>query len=344
MQVETENPNISDNMTDQKLLLEVKNLTKFYSFNDGLLTRSKSKIHALENISFSLLPKQTIGLVGESGSGKSTLGKIILKLLPLSSGELFFNGHEITNLNEKQFRDYRRDMQIIFQDPFANLNPKFSVFEIISEPFEIHRLHKDKKERLQIVQNLLHEVGLNPNDVYKYPHEFSGGQKQRIGIARAIALKPKFIVCDEPVSALDVSIQSQILNLLMDLRDKYSLSLLFIAHNLAVVEHISDFVAVMHLGQIVEFGPVEQIFKQPLHPYTRALFASIPKLEVKKRMHVFLQGEAPSPLQPPQGCRFHTRCKYVQAKCKTEPGPQLQNIPTFDSNHLVACHFAEKIL
>lgn len=329
--------------SNQIPLLEVKNLTKFYTFNTGLFTRSKTKVHALENISFSLSSGHTLGLVGESGSGKSTLGKTLVKLLSPSSGQIFFSGKNIIELTEKQFQPYRREMQIIFQDPFANLNPKFSVFEILSEPFEIHNLYKNKHERLEIIQDLLHEVGLNTNDIHKFPKEFSGGQKQRIGIARALALKPKFIVCDEPVSALDVSIQSQILNLLMDLRDKYSLSLLFIAHNLAVVEHISDYVAVMHLGQIVEIGSTKEIFGTPRHPYTKALFASVPKLEVYKRMHVVVQGDIPSPLSPPKGCRFHTRCSYARKECKQEPAPELIKVDEKKDDHFVACHFFKSL-
>lgn len=337
------NSPIQELNSNQKSLLEVKNLTKFYNFNAGLFTRSKTKVHALENISFSLSAGQTLGLVGESGSGKSTLGKTLVKLLSPSSGQIFFSGKNIIELTEKQFQPYRREMQIIFQDPFANLNPKFSVFEILSEPFDIHNLYRNKHERLEIVQDLLHEVGLNANDIHKFPKEFSGGQKQRIGIARALALKPKFIVCDEPVSALDVSIQSQILNLLMDLRDKYALSLLFIAHNLAVVEHISDYVAVMHLGQIVEIGSTKEIFSTPQHPYTKALFASVPKLEVHKRMHVVVQGDIPSPLNPPKGCRFHTRCSYARKECKQEPAPELIKVDEKKGDHFVACHFFKSL-
>lgn len=328
-------------MTQAQLpLLEVKNLTKHYKTNTGIFNKSKSIVHAVDNVSFSLLSGKTLGLVGESGSGKSTLGKTILKLIDKSSGEIFFNGSNISDLNETQFRPYRREMQVIFQDRFANLNPKFSVLQILSEPFEIHGLVPNKKERIHIIQELLKEVGINPNDIYKYPHEFSGGQKQRIGIARSIALKPKLIVCDEPVSALDVSIQSQILNLLMDLRDKYSLSFLFIAHNLAVVEQISDEVAVMHLGEIVEIAPVEQLFKNPLHPYTQALIASVPKLDVNKRKRVTIMGDIPSPLNPPDGCRFNTRCPFARNICKTI-APQLKSLDSaINHNHLVACHFA----
>lgn len=321
-------------------LLEVKNLTKHYFIRTGIFGNVKSRVHAVDNVSFRLFPGKTLGLVGESGSGKSTLGRTILKLEAPTSGDIIFNGTNVTHLNEKCFRPYRKEIQIVFQDPFANLNPKFSIKEILSEPFEIHGLHTDKKERHLVIEELLNEVGINPKDMYKYPHEFSGGQKQRIGIARSIALKPKLIVCDEPVSALDVSIQSQILNLLMDLRDKYRLSLLFIAHNLAVVEQISDDIAVMHLGQIIEYASTQKLFEKPLHPYTQALLASAPKLEVKRRDHVILQGDIPSPINPPKGCRFRSRCSFAKELC-AEKDPELKTIFENDPEHLAACHFAQ---
>lgn len=292
-------------------ILRVENLTKYFSIKGGLFGREIGRVHAVDGVTFLLKKGKTLGLVGESGCGKSTLGRAILKLIEPNSGRILFNEIEINKLTQKQLRPLRKDMQIIFQDPFASLNPRMSVREILCEPFEIHGLYKDKKERENVILDLVKEVGLNPDSIDKYPHEFSGGQRQRIGIARAIALKPKIIVCDEPVSALDVSIQSQILNLMFDLRDKYNLSYIFIAHDLAVIEHISDEVAVMYLGKIVEFTSSENLYRRSLHPYTQALISSIPRHNiVEKRERQVIQGDVPSPINPPSGCRFHTRCPF----------------------------------
>lgn len=325
-------------------LLEVENLVKYFSITGGIFGKEVARLHAVDGISFSLKKGKTLGLVGESGCGKSTLGRAILKLIEPNSGRIIFNQIEINKLTQKQLRPLRKDMQIIFQDPFASLNPRMSIREILSEPFEIHGLYKNKKEREEVIRNLIKEVGLSPDSIDRYPHEFSGGQRQRIGIARAIALKPQIIVCDEPVSALDVSIQSQILNLMVDLRDKYNLSYIFIAHDLAVIEHISDDVAVMYLGKIVEHTSAENLYKKPIHPYTRALISSIPRHDVvEKRERQVLQGDVPSPLKPPSGCRFHTRCPFAKDIC-TQQEPKLENFGSEDNAHLVACHFAKNFI
>ena len=324
-------------------LFEAKNLVKYFPIHGGILGREVARVHAVDDVSFTLHKGKTLGLVGESGCGKSTLGRALLRLVEPTSGSVQFEGREITTLNHSDMRLLRREMQIIFQDPFASLNPRMSIREILQEPFEIHGLFKGKGEREAQVQHLLQEVGLHPDAANRYPHEFSGGQRQRIGIARALALQPKLIVADEPVSALDVSIQSQILNLMMDLRDKYGLSYIFIAHDLAVIEHISDEVAVMYLGKIVEHTSSKSLYKRPLHPYTQALISSIPVPEVTDRKDRFvLQGDVPSPIKPPLGCRFHTRCPFVKDMCKTTE-PKLRNLGTPADPHLVACHFAGEL-
>ena len=321
-------------------LFEIKDLVKYFPISGGLLGREVARVHAVDKVSFSLNKGRTLGLVGESGCGKSTLGRTLLRLIEPTSGEIYFEGKNITHASADTMRALRREMQIIFQDPFASLNPRMSVREILSEPFEIHGMFKDKAEREKQIQELLAEVGLQPNSGDRYPHEFSGGQRQRIGIARALALKPKLIVADEPVSALDVSIQSQILNLLKDLRDKYGLSYIFIAHDLAVIEHISDDVAVMYLGRIVEYTSSTQLYRKPMHPYTQALISSIPVPKVtEKRKKAVLQGDVPSPINPPSGCHFHTRCPFAKDRCKKED-PTLQNLGTAAEPHMVACHFA----
>jgi oligopeptide transport system ATP-binding protein len=328
---------------DDSILFEAKNLVKYFPVTGGVFGRTVGNVHAVDDVSFQVRKGKTLGLVGESGCGKSTLGRTILRLTEPTSGSLFFEGKEITQISSKEMRVLRREMQIIFQDPFASLNPRMSIREILSEPFEIHHLYTGRAEREEKIQDLLREVGLQPDSANRYPHEFSGGQRQRIGIARALALHPKLIVADEPVSALDVSIQSQILNLMMDLRDKYGLSYIFIAHDLAVIEHISDDVAVMYLGKIAEYTSSQKLYLNPLHPYTRALILSIPVPKVtEKRTKPILLGDVPSPMNPPPGCRFNTRCPYVKDICKAQV-PALRNFGTPESPHLVACHRVEEL-
>jgi oligopeptide transport system ATP-binding protein len=330
--------------SDSEVILQVKNLIKYFPIYGGIFGKEVARIHAVDDVSLILKKGKTLGLVGESGCGKSTLGRTILKLIEANSGEIIFNNQPIHNLTQKKLRPLRKDLQIIFQDPFASLNPRMTVREILSEPFDIHEMYKNKNEREEILQNLIKEVGLNPNSMDRYPHEFSGGQRQRIGIARAIALKPKLIICDEPVSALDVSIQSQILNLMVDLRDKYSLSYIFIAHDLAVIEHISDDVAVMYLGKIVEYTSSENLYSKKIHPYTQALIDSIPRHDVvEKRERQVLHGDVPSPMNPPAGCRFHTRCPFAKEVCGSVE-PFLENFGTEENPHLVACHFAKDFI
>lgn len=330
-------------MTESKTLLEVKNLQKYFPIRGGLLGREVGKVHAVDTVSFTLRQGKTLGLVGESGCGKSTLGRTLLRLTDPTAGEILYEGQDIAKLKPSELRALRKEIQIIFQDPFASLNPRMSIREILSEPFEIHGLYKQPDERRAKIVELLQEVGLNPEAAERYPHEFSGGQRQRIGIARALALKPKLIVADEPVSALDVSIQSQVLNLMMDLRDKYGLSYIFIAHDLAVIEHISDDIAVMYLGKIIEHTTAEQLYKQPRHPYTQALIASIPEPKIdRSKPKKTLQGDVPSPINPPPGCRFNTRCPYAKDKCRSAE-PELKNMGTEGAPHWVACHFADEL-
>ncbi len=323
----------------QTPLLEVKNLKKFFPIKGGILGRTKAHVHAVDDISFTLRRGETLGLVGESGCGKSTLGKSILRLIEPTSGSVAFEGVDLLKLPAASMREKRRDLQIIFQDPFSSLNPRMTVGDILAEPFIVHRIG-GKSEIEKKVANLLDIVGL-PQDAHsRYPHEFSGGQRQRIGIARAIALNPKLVVADEPVSALDVSIQSQILNLLSDLKKSHDLSYLFVAHDLAVIEHISDSVAVMYLGKIAEYASSEDLYHKPSHPYTKALIAAIPIPEVgrKKERHL-LTGDVPSPINPPNGCYFHPRCPFATEICK-QKFPELKNRGTKDKPHLVACHHA----
>lgn len=330
-------------MTSTDYILQVNNLVKYFPINEGIFSKNNNKIHAVDNISFSIKKGKTLGLVGESGCGKSTLGRTILRLIEPTSGNIIFDSKDITTISQNELRSLRKEFQIIFQDPFSSLNPRMSVAEILSEPFEIHKLFKNKSERLEKIVTLLLEVGLSPDAINRYPHEFSGGQRQRIGIARALSLNPKIIICDEPVSALDVSIQSQILNLMMDLRDKYNLSYIFIAHNLSVIEHISDDVAVMYLGKIVEYTSSENLYKNPIHPYTKALISSIPNHNIViKRERQVIQGDLPSPINPPKGCRFHTRCNYSKEICSTVE-PELLNKGTDIDKHLVACHFSSEL-
>src|SRR6266566_5248455 len=327
----------------ETLLLEVKHLKKHFPIKGGVFSKTIGYVYAVDDINFTLAKGETLGLVGESGCCKSTTGRTILRLIEPTAGAIYFEGQDITTLDKSAMRALRREMQIIFQDPYASLNPRMTVGSIIGEPLEIHKIAKgsEKEER---VASLLQKVGLRAEDMRKYPHEFSGGQRQRIGIARALALNPKLIVCDEPVSALDVSIQAQVINLLEDLQAEFGLSYLFIAHDLSVVRHISDRVMVMYLGKIVEVSPSEQLYLSQEHPYTKALLSAIPvpdpRVESQRRL-VELSGEIPSPLRPPSGCRFHTRCPIavVPGVCADEEPPLEEKSP----DRFAACHFSEKV-
>ncbi|MDA8195129.1 MAG: dipeptide ABC transporter ATP-binding protein [Thermaerobacter sp.] len=317
------------------ILMSVKDLTKYFSSRGGVLSGPPTKVKAVDGVSFDLVRGETLGLVGESGCGKTTLGRAVLRLIEPTSGEVYFEGQDILKMGKRQLRAIRRQMQVVFQDPFGSLNPRMSVGEIIEEPLVIHRLG-DRAQRQARVRQLLEVVGLASYQMRRYPHEFSGGQRQRIGIARALAVNPKLIVADEPVSALDVSIQSQILNLFEDLQKEFGLTYLFIAHGLNVVRHISDRVAVMYLGAMVEIAGAEAIYQRPRHPYTEALFSAIPiPNPAVRRERIILQGDVPSPVNPPAGCRFHTRCPIAQDLCKTDR-PLLKES---ESAHWVACHF-----
>ena len=326
------------NNTDPEMLLEVKDLKKYFPVaGGGLFTKTIGHVKAVDGVSFGVRRGETFGLVGESGCGKSTIGKVLLRLQDATAGQVFFEGQDIMGLSPKEMRKLRRDMQIIFQDPYASLNPRMTVGEIVAEPLEIHGVVKgvDKAKR---VKNLLEVVGLASYHARRHPHEFSGGQRQRIGIARALALNPKMIVCDEPVSALDVSIQSQVINLLRDLQKELHLTYLFIAHDLSVVKHISKRVGVMYLGKMMEISTSDELYAHPLHPYTEALMSAIPIPDpTKQHDRIVLEGDVPSPVNPPSGCRFHTRCRYaaqVGAKCVTVEPPMTEVVP----GHWVACH------
>jgi oligopeptide transport system ATP-binding protein len=314
-------------------LVEVKNLTKYFPKKSGLFGREKIFVKAVDGVSFSINKGETLGLVGESGCGKSTTGKMLMRLLDPTEGQILFEGNEISGLDDNQIRDMRKEFQMVFQDPYASLNPRMKVGDIVAEPLIIHGCPKEKRE--ERVHRLLEVVGLSAYHAERYPHEFSGGQRQRIGIARALAVNPKLIIADEPVSALDVSIQSQILNLLKDLQDEFQLTYLFIAHDLSVVEHISDRVGVMYLGKIVELADKETLYQNPMHPYTKALISAVPIPNPRlKRERIILKGDIPSPSNPPSGCTFHTRCPFATDVCKKEI-PKLREI---SSGHLVSCH------
>jgi oligopeptide/dipeptide ABC transporter ATP-binding protein len=315
-------------------LIEVTDLKKHFPIKKGLLRSTVGHVFAVDGISFSINPGETLGLVGESGCGKSTVGRVVLRLIEPTSGAIKLQGQDIVGLPKGELRPLRRQMQIVFQDPFSSLNPRIKVGDTVGEPLMVHGIG-NKQERAERVAQLFNRVGLRPGQMNNYPHQFSGGQRQRISIARALALDPKFIVADEPVSALDVSIQAQVINLMMDLQRDFGLSYLFISHNLAVVEHISHRVAVMYLGRIVEYADKKTLFASPQHPYTEALLSAVPLPDpLLRRTKKRVEGDVPSPIKPPPGCHFHPRCPYAEARCKVEP-PVLREI---GPGHQVACH------
>ena len=316
-------------------LLRLENVTKYFDVGGGFM-RKAATLKAVDGVSFSIQEGETFGLVGESGCGKTTLSQTVVRLLEPTEGRIILEGQDISHLSPRRLKPFRRQMQMIFQDPFSSLDPRMTVRSIIDEPLRNFGVGNGK-ERDERVQELLRKVGLNAYFANRYPHEFSGGQRQRIGIARALALQPKLILCDEPVSALDVSIQAQVLNLLRDLQDEFGLTYLFIAHNLAVVAHISDRIGVMYLGKLVELAPTEQVTNNPRHPYTKALLSAIPVADRRlRRERIILKGEIPSPLRPPSGCRFRTRCPIAAERCSVEEPPLRQ----LESGHWAACHFA----
>lgn len=319
-------------MADQ--ILEVKHLKKYFQTPRGLL-------HAVDDVSFSIDRGKTLGVVGESGCGKSTTGRCILRLIEPTSGEVTFDGRDIVHLPARELKALRKDMQIIFQDPYASLNPRFTISQIIEEPLVLHKFYKNEAERKERVAELMELVGLSPRMANLYPHEFDGGRRQRVVIARAMSINPKFVVCDEPVSALDVSVQAQILNLMMELQDKMGLTYIFISHDLSVIKHISDDIGVMYLGQMIEKTTKQAIFSRPLHPYTVALLSAIPSTNVReKKKKIILKGEISSPINPKPGCRFAPRCPFAKEQCFQE-GPPLREV---EENHFVACHRSSEMM
>lgn len=322
-------------MAEKEVLLEVKNLCKYFEVKKGLFSR-ESYVKAVDDVSFTINEGETLGLVGESGCGKTTTGRTVLNLYKATKGNIIFDGIDITNFNDKQMLPFRRQMQMIFQDPYASLNPRMTVGDIIGESIDIHDLYKGK-ERDDRIRFLLDKVGLNGSHINRYAHEFSGGQRQRIGIARALAVEPKFIVCDEPISALDVSIQAQVINMLEELQEEFKLTYLFIAHDLSMVKHISTHIGVMYLGKLVEKGTSTEVYSNPMHPYTQALLSSVPISDpriAKVNKRIILEGDIPSPIDPPPGCRFKGRCRYAKAICGQEE-PKMKEL---EKGHFVACH------
>ncbi len=326
-------------MENKEVLLSVQDLKKYFPIKDGIIfSRTVGNVHAVDGLTFDIYKGETLGLVGESGCGKSTTGRTILQLQRVTSGKVLFNGQDLTQLTGNDLRAIRKDLQIIFQDPYASLDPRMSVAQLIGEPMRIHKINSGEA-RTQRVKELMELVGLNPAFINRFPHEFSGGQRQRIGIARALALQPKMIVCDEPISALDVSVQAQVVNLLEDLQSQMGLTYLFIAHDLSMVRHISNRIGVMYLGVIVELAERNELYDEPLHPYTQALLSAVPYPDPfveESRQRIILEGDVPSPINPPSGCRFRTRCRFAKDICAKER-PEFKE---YKPGHFAACHFA----
>ncbi|MGH4138907.1 ABC transporter ATP-binding protein [Clostridium sp.] len=323
-------------MNNENVLVEIKDLKKYFPVKKGLFTPNHSYVKAVDGISFTINKGETLGLVGESGCGKTTCGRTIIKLYEPTGGEIIYDGHDLSGLSPKQMLAYRKKIQMIFQDPYASLNSRMTVGDIVGESIDIHGVYKGK-ERMARIQSLLTTVGLNSEHSSRYPHEFSGGQRQRIGIARSLAVQPEFIICDEPISALDVSIQAQVINMLEELQENMGLTYLFIAHDLSMVKHISNRIGVMYLGKMVEIGNSDEVYWHPMHPYTAALLSAIPipdPEEAALRKRIMLEGEIPSPIDPPPGCRFKGRCQYAMKIC-SEVDPELKNLA---ADHFVACH------
>jgi len=323
-------------MSDNKVLVEIKDLKKYFPVKKGLFGTNRSYVKAVDGISFTINKGETLGLVGESGCGKTSCGRTIIKLYEPTGGKIIYDGHDLSSLSQKQMLPYRKKIQMIFQDPYASLNSRMTVGDIVGESIDIHGVYRGK-DRMARIQDLLRTVGLSSEHSNRYPHEFSGGQRQRIGIARSLAVQPEFIICDEPISALDVSIQAQIINMLEELQENMGLTYLFIAHDLSMVKHISNRIGVMYLGKMVEIGKSDEVYGHPMHPYTKALLSAIPIPDPEQaalRKRIMLNGEIPSPIDPPPGCRFKGRCKYAKEIC-SEVDPELKNL---GADHFVACH------